>query len=159
MDSYSRSNLNLRESSASQRADGQCGELQGSGLASGLTIRFLVVTAERARMICQQPGLSQLPMSLLGPIPKRSVPRHSPAPTTSAGEIQGIALKPPEQQFGSINAAVLDAVSRVFALAQHAGCPPLSDPALFDMPDLSRWLEYSTRPLPSWTAVKFTRLS
>ena len=33
---------------------------KGAALASRLAIRFLVVTEERAKRICQQPGLSQL---------------------------------------------------------------------------------------------------
>ena len=45
----------------------------GATLSSRLTIRFLVVTEERAKGICQQPGLSQLLMPSLGPIPQRLV--------------------------------------------------------------------------------------
>ena len=83
---------------------------KGATLASRLTIRLLVMTEERAKGICQQPGLSQNSMSSPEPIPQRSIPRHPPAPTTSGGEIQGITLTPPKQQFGSINAAVWVAV-------------------------------------------------
>ena len=46
---------------------------KGAALDTGLTIGFLVVTEKRAKRIFQQPGLSQLLMSSLGPIPQRTV--------------------------------------------------------------------------------------
>ena len=87
---------------------------KGATLASRLTIRFLVVTEERAKRICQQPGLSQLFDVIAG--------SHSPAFGPSdiflrrlhqQGKYKGITLTPPEQQCGSINAAVWGAVLRV----------------------------------------------
>ena len=52
------------------------------------------------------------------------------------GKYRGVTLTP-EQQCESINAAVWDAMLRVFALALHAECPPLNfgSSTLFDMPD------------------------
>ena len=64
---------------------------KGATLASRLTIRFLVVTEERAKGICQQPGWISLNSRCHRWVPFPSVWsfRHFPASTTSAGEIQG----------------------------------------------------------------------
>ena len=66
---------------------------KGATLVSRLTIRFLVATEERAKKICQQPGLSELLMSSLGPFPQRLVlPTFPRADYISRGEIQGTHL-------------------------------------------------------------------
>ena len=64
---------------------------KGATLASRLTIRFLVVTEERAKGICQQPGCFSLNSRCHRWVPFPSVWsfRHSHASTTSAREIQG----------------------------------------------------------------------
>ena len=87
---------------------------KGATLASRLTIRFLVVTEEREKRICQQPGPSQLFDVIAG--------SHSPAFGPSdiplrrlnqQGKYRGTTLTPTEQQFGSINAAVWGPMLRV----------------------------------------------
>ena len=102
--------------------------------------------------------LSQLLMSSLGPIPQRLVLLTFPCVDyISRGNTGGLHSRPPSSNVGQsmppFGTQCCEFRPKLFTPSARL-C--FGSDTLSDMPDRSRWSAYSSRPLPSWTADKFT---
>ena len=122
---YSRSNLYARGSSASQRADDQCGEPQGSDPC--LQVDNKILGCDRGESEGDLPttrlDLSQLSMSSLGPIPQRLVlPTFPCVDYISRGNTGGLHSRPPSSNVVKPMTSGDGLVASFSGLARQKGC-------------------------------------